>query len=100
VEVDGRRRRRFSLRRGGPATPRTDVLSRADRTGSAVDALKGSGPRPAPTCYPDPMPVSETPPNAWTRRGGLGNSACARARETAKPPAATAADGAGTGVVN
>ncbi len=69
VEVDGRRRRRFSLRRGGPAAPRTDVLSRADRTGSAVDALKGSGPRPTPTCYPDPMPVSRTPSDAWSGRG-------------------------------
>jgi len=59
VEVDGRRRRRFSLRRGGPAAPRTDVLSRADRTGSAVDALKGSGPRPTPTCHPTSSPVSE-----------------------------------------
>ena len=43
VEVDGRRRRRFSLHRaGGTVNAQTDVLSREDQAGSAVDALKGA----------------------------------------------------------
>lgn len=43
VEVDGRRLRRFALHRaGGAVTAQTDVLSREDQAGSAVDALKGA----------------------------------------------------------